>query len=324
MAPKKTPKVQGVEEALEEGATGGEPVVGSSKEAETDSLVCMLQKCLKFQSDLSKRWNEESKKQEERWQQIEEQVSSLREGLASPIRGGPQPHFTPHRQQQEEQVAVSPTLREHTARGWAQSAIPRLEEGDDIEQYLTTFERLATAYQWPELEWAVRLIPYLTGKARAAYVAMDFEESCNYKKVKEAILMKYEINEDVYRQRFREPDLQPGETPREFYNRLKDLYLKWMQPEKKAKEQVGEVLILEQFYRSLSPELRVWVKERTPASGREAAELVENFLSARRGPKTFRFDPQSRGGMSQATRLGSHYSTRPLPREARVYRLGTT
>nr|XP_057901842.1 zinc finger protein 397-like [Doryrhamphus excisus] len=120
---------------------------------------------------------------------------------------------------------------------------------------------------------------------------MAFEDSCNYKCVKEAILTKYEINEDVYRQRFREPDIQPGETPRELYNRLKDLYHKWMQPEKKTKEQVGEVLVLEQFYRSLSPELRVWVKERNPASGQQAAAFVENFLSASRGPKTFRFNP---------------------------------
>uniref|UniRef100_A0A672YLE2 SCAN box domain-containing protein n=1 Tax=Sphaeramia orbicularis TaxID=375764 RepID=A0A672YLE2_9TELE len=99
------------------------------------------------------------------------------------------------------------------------------------------------------------------------------------------------ISEEVYRQRFREPDQLPGETPWEFYNRLKDFYLKWTQPETQTKEQVSEVLLLEQFYRSLSPELRVGVKEPNPSSGREAAELVENFLSARRGPKTFRFDP---------------------------------
>lgn len=308
MGPKK--KLVGAapeEELVDEGAAGGEPVADQSKEEppssiDLASIVCMLQKCLQSQTDLSNRWNRETQRQDERWRQMQLQVNQLSEALSS--RDGFQPPTNPPPQQQAKQVPVSPTLREHTARGWAQSAIPRLEDGDDIEQYLTTFERLATAYQWPEMDWAVRLIPYLTGKARAAYVAMAFEDSCDYKSVKEAILKKYEINEDMYRQRFCEPELQPGETPREFYNRLKDLYQKWMQPEKKTKEQVGEVLILEQLYRSLSPELRVWVKERNPASGREAAEFVENFLSARRGPKAFRFNPHSRGSTSQGKSVG--------------------
>ncbi|XP_024120464.1 zinc finger protein 232, partial [Oryzias melastigma] len=140
------------------------------------------------------------------------------------------------------------------------------------------------------MEWAIRLVPHLSGNARAAFVAMAAEDTSDYKKVKEAILSKYEINEEVYRQRFREPDIRPSESPREFYNRLKDLYNKWIQPDKLTKEQVGEIII-EQFYRSLSPELRVWVKERDPKSAQEAALLVETFLAARRGSKAYRYEP---------------------------------
>ena len=87
---------------------------------------------------------------------------------------------------------------------WSRAAIPRFEEGDDIEQYLTTFERLAMAYRWPRHEWAVLLVPYLSGRARSAYVAMDPTEAMDYDRVKEAILKKFEINEEVYRRRFRE------------------------------------------------------------------------------------------------------------------------
>ncbi|XP_054650782.1 uncharacterized protein LOC129191438 [Dunckerocampus dactyliophorus] len=304
---KKLVEVELEEEPQKEGATAGEamadlPEAVPPGSIDLTSIVCMIQKCLQSQTDLSNRWHSETQRQDERWRQMQEQVNRLSDSTSP--RGEPQPPTNPPPHQQAGQAPGSPTLQEHLAKGWAQSAIPRLEDGDDIEQYLTTFERLATAYQWPQMDWAVRLIPYLTGKARAAYVAMAFEDSCNYKSVKEAILTKYEINEDVYRQRFREPDIQSGETPREFYNRLKDLYQKWMQPEKKTKEQVGEVLILEQFYHSLSLELRVWVKERNPASGREAAEFVENFLSARRGPKTFRFDRHPKSSTSQGKSVG--------------------
>ncbi|XP_029919926.1 uncharacterized protein LOC115368085 [Myripristis murdjan] len=280
-------------ESREEGATGGPPVGLQSGEeppvsADMNSIFSMVQRCLQFQSDLRERWDRETVKQEQRWRQMQVQVNNLRDEVETQQRVEPQPQPGPSSQRPAEPFLSSPARSEPAARGWAQTAVPKLEEGDDIEQYLTTFERLAAAYQWPEVDWAVRLVPYLTGKARAAYVAMAADDTLDYKMVKEAILTKYEINEEVYRQRFREPDIQPGETPREFYNRLRDLYQKWMQPEKKTKEQVGEVLILEQFYRSLSPELRVWVKERNPTSAREAAELVENFLAARRGPKTFR------------------------------------
>lgn len=58
----------------------------------------------------------------------------------------------------------------------------------------------------------------LTLKARGVYVAMGVNESMDYAKVKEAILAKYEINEAMYHQRFREPDVRPGETLRELYH----------------------------------------------------------------------------------------------------------
>lgn len=66
----------------------------------------------------------------------------------------------------------------------------RLEDNDDIEHYLTTFERLAEVYKWPEEDWAIRLIPLLTGKARSAFVSMEPILTQDYKAVKQAILAK--------------------------------------------------------------------------------------------------------------------------------------
>lgn len=146
-------------------------------------------------------------------------MNNLRDDLEQQQQGGgSQPQRNSSLQQEEGHASQPSAQTKFAGRGWGQAAVSRLEEGDDIEQYLTTFERLAVAYQWPEVEWPVRLIPHLTGKARAAYVAIVAEESSDYKKVKEAILAKYEINEEVYRQRFREPDIYPNESPKEFYN----------------------------------------------------------------------------------------------------------
>lgn len=95
----------------------------------------------------------------------------------------------------------------------------QLTELDDIEHYLTTFERIAVACWWPTTDWAVILVPLLTGKARSAYVHMDIVESLNYQKVKTAILNKYDINSESSRLQFRSSDVGKDETPKELYVR---------------------------------------------------------------------------------------------------------
>lgn len=101
---------------------------------------------------------------------------------------------------------------------------------EDIEHYLTTFEHIAHACRWPRQDWVLHLLPLLTGKARAAYVAMEPGDSLNYGLVKQAILDKFEINVEMYGQRFRAYNAQ------ELQVRLRDLYEKWMNPKRRTKE----------------------------------------------------------------------------------------
>lgn len=82
--------------------------------------------------------------------------------------------------------------------------MPIFQQGEDIENYLLRFERMARTWAWPEQDWACRLVPLLTGKALAAYTAMDEEQSNSYKDLREALLEKFDIAPETYRQRFRE------------------------------------------------------------------------------------------------------------------------
>ncbi|KAL2095590.1 hypothetical protein ACEWY4_007738 [Coilia grayii] len=160
----------------------------------------------------------------------------------------------------------------------------------ELDHIVLVFDQAIHAKAQQREDWAVFLVPYLTGKARNAYVAMGMDQAMDYARVKEAILLKYEISEEVYRRRFREPDIRAGETPRKLYTRLRDLFQKWIRPSGKTVEEVSEVLILEQFLRTLDPDIRVWVKERNPQDGQGA----ENYLSARRGVRTFRQEAYTR------------------------------
>ena len=93
----------------------------------------------------------------------------------------------------------------------------KAQEEDDTEHYLTTFEQLAVANQWPEEHWAVRLVPVLISEARGAFVSLAAVNTQDYWKVKEARRpAKYEID----RLRFRDACIKPGETLRELCNRL--------------------------------------------------------------------------------------------------------
>ena len=101
--------------------------------------------------------------------------------------------------------------------------LTRLGESDDIEAFLTTIECMMIAYGVDTAQWVYRLAPEHMGKAQQAYAAMPTEDAGLYDDVKAAVLRRYNINAETYRQRFREARLKEGETNRELATWLLDL-----------------------------------------------------------------------------------------------------
>lgn len=75
--------------------------------------------------------------------------------------------------------------------------LPKLEEGQDIDVFLRSFEKLAALHKWDKSEWAIHLVPLLTGKALEAYSRLSDGESGKYDKIKEAILKRYELTSEA-------------------------------------------------------------------------------------------------------------------------------
>ncbi|KAI4897404.1 hypothetical protein NFI96_005671 [Prochilodus magdalenae] len=124
---------------------------------------------------------------------------------------------------------------------------------------------------------------------------MDISHTNDYRKVKEAILKKYEISAETYRQRSWAIDIWPDENVR-----LKELFAKLVKPEEHTVQQISEILILEQFMRMVGPDMAVWMKEHDPETAEEAARLAEVYISARKSTRGNRFGqwtsgPQIRG-----------------------------
>ena len=128
--------------------------------------------------------------------------------------------------------------------------VTKLTEADDIEAYLTTFERLMQVYEVPQERWAFKLAPQLVGKAQQAYAAPSPDDVKDYAILKKAILLRYDIIEESYRQRFRAASRKEGETNRELSARLQDVADKWTQG-CNTKEELKDLIVLEQLVSTL-------------------------------------------------------------------------
>uniref|UniRef100_A0A8C4MRW2 SCAN box domain-containing protein n=1 Tax=Equus asinus asinus TaxID=83772 RepID=A0A8C4MRW2_EQUAS len=82
---------------------------------------------------------------------------------------------------------------------------------------------------------------------------------------------------EAARLRFRGFCYQEVAGPQEALAQLRELCRQWLQPEVRSKEQMLELLVLEQFLGTLPPEIQAWVRGQRPGSPEEAAALVEGL-----------------------------------------------
>lgn len=82
---------------------------------------------------------------------------------------------------------------------------------------------------------------------------------------------------ELSRQRFRQFGYHDTPGPREALSQLRVLCCEWLQPEIHTKEQILELLVLEQFLTILPRELQAWVQQHCPESAEEAVTLLEDL-----------------------------------------------
>ncbi|XP_016050089.1 zinc finger protein 483 [Erinaceus europaeus] len=86
---------------------------------------------------------------------------------------------------------------------------------------------------------------------------------------------------ESFRERFRSFRYSEAAGPRKTLIQLRELCTQWLKPDIHTKEQILEMLVLEQLLTVLPGETRVWVKAQQPESTEEVVALIEDLTQMR-------------------------------------------
>nr|XP_020668706.1 zinc finger protein 345-like [Pogona vitticeps] len=162
---------------------------------------------------------------------------------------------------------------EKTCSGGGKSQLPGSENGDNITFFSTPLKSIANASHRPRRrrKSAPETLPGHCGKPPKASESQDSS-------TKDRDVDVDTVHLERLRQQFRQFHYQESAGPRETFGRLQGLCHQWLKPESRTKEQILELVILEQFLAILPPAMQNWVREDDPETCAQAVALAEDFL----------------------------------------------
>lgn len=92
-----------------------------------------------------------------------------------------------------------------------------------------------------------------------------------------SVFQEYDTDCEVFRQRFRQFQYKEAAGPHEAFNKLWELCCQWLKPKLRSKEQILELLVLEQFLTILPTEIETWVREHCPENRERVVSLIEDL-----------------------------------------------
>ncbi|KAM9299054.1 uncharacterized protein PAF06_016055 [Gastrophryne carolinensis] len=158
--------------------------------------------------------------------------------------------------------------------------LQKMTTADDVEAYLTTFERTAERECWPKEQWAGLLAPFLSGEPQKAYFDLETQDAMDYGKLKKEILTRLGVTVSVRAQRVHTWVYSMDKPPRSQMHDLIHLTKKWLQPEVLTGPQMVERVVMNQYLRSLPVTLRKWVSHGDP---KDADQMVEMRIGKQYG-----------------------------------------
>ncbi|XP_060126485.1 zinc finger protein 586 [Zootoca vivipara] len=149
---------------------------------------------------------------------------------------------------------------------------------DDDKDSLSHSKGAAATSRWAKGRTRPRLG---TGRTRTAQEGVKSDSGCSDEQASEAEATE-SASPECQRQRFRKFGYEEAEGPWEAYCQLRKFCHQWLMPERHTKEEILELVILEQFLAILPPEMLSWIRERDSESCFHAVALAEHFLLRQR------------------------------------------
>ncbi|KAL5017538.1 hypothetical protein ScPMuIL_007127, partial [Solemya velum] len=178
--------------------------------------------------------------------------------------------------------------------------LPKFQESQDPDVFLKTFEKLAKLHDWDKTEWAIRLVPLLSGKALEAYSRLSDDDNANYDVIKTSILKRYELTSEAYRLKLRNCRQLPDESFKDFTVRLETYLKHWCEREDIGSDfgKLYDLLLREQVIQQCSKDLQLWVLEHNPKSIGDVVNFAESYQTAqnRSFPSQYKQNRQYTGG----------------------------
>uniref|UniRef100_A0A6G5ACN5 Putative tick transposon n=1 Tax=Rhipicephalus microplus TaxID=6941 RepID=A0A6G5ACN5_RHIMP len=177
---------------------------------------------------------------------------------------------------------ASPTIQVSGNR--IRDQLPPFVVGEDMAKYLVKFEHVCERNALERSLWAQNLLALLPGEVSDAITCLSREAFESYDEVKEVLLRRYKLSPEAFRQRFRYAE-KGNESHVDFAFRLKADLIEWLKGEGvyDDRDKVVECVALEQFYRCIEEDVKLWLQDRLgDVQLNKAAELAEEYYTRRK------------------------------------------
>ncbi|CAM4682683.1 unnamed protein product [Caretta caretta] len=203
-----------------------------------------------------------------------------------------------------------------TARNFDKCFLAQRKEGEDIDSFLTAFENACELHRVDPADRLQFLTPLLDPKAVEVYSRMTGPEAGDYELFKQALLREFGLTPEMYRRRFRSQRKTPEVTYLQLANRMQGYARKWTAGAR-AKEDLLDLIVLEQLYEQCPSDLRLWLVDKKLENPQHAGQLADEFVNSRSGgsreeSQKNRPPPMQRVSHQGASQRGNREN--PLPR----------
>lgn len=180
------------------------------------------------------------------------------------------------------------------------------ESKDDMDSFLHRFEIYADSQGWLKDQWAVYLSALLKGRALEVYSRLPVKEAQNYDILKDALLKRFNLTEEGFKQKFKSAKPENNEAPAQFLARLENYLMRWIELANVEKDFEGlkNLVVREQYLESCSVQLAIFLRERKPKDLDELASIAEQYLEAHANKNVTR-KVESRAETSHEKKFGS-------------------